>query len=39
MIAEIQKVPLKNRVEWKWSFEERPQVEAITILRKGEEKK
>lgn len=39
MIAEIQKVPLKSRVELKWSFEERPRVEAIKILRKGDEKK
>lgn len=39
MIAEIQKVPLQSRVELKWSFEERPRVEAIKILRKGEKNK
>lgn len=39
MIAEIKKVPLKSRVELKWAFEERPRVEAIKILKKGEEKK
>ncbi|MCS6864104.1 MAG: hypothetical protein RMJ56_09980 [Gemmataceae bacterium] len=39
MLAEIQKVPLKSRVELKWSFEERPRVEAIKILKKGDDKK
>lgn len=38
MVAEIKKVPLKSRVELKWSFEERPRVEKITILKKGEPK-
>ena len=39
MIAEIKKVPLNSRVELKWVFEERPRVEAIKILKKGDEKK
>lgn len=39
MIAEIKKVTLNSRVELKWVFEERPRVEKITILKKGEEKK
>jgi hypothetical protein len=39
MVAEIKKVPLNSRIELKWVFEERPRVEKITILKKGEEKK
>ena len=39
MVAEIKKVPLNSRVELKWVFEERPRVEKITILKKGEDKK
>ena len=39
MVAEIKKVPVNSRVELKWVFEERPRVEKITILKKGEEKK
>jgi hypothetical protein len=39
MVAEIKKVPVNSRVELKWTFEERPRVEKITILKKPEEKK
>ena len=33
MVAEIRKVPLKSRVRVEWSFEERPRVEKIEVLK------
>jgi hypothetical protein len=36
MVAEIKKVPLKSRVRLEWSFEERPRVEKIEVLKKGD---
>lgn len=33
MIAEIKKVPVKSRVRLEWSFEERPRVEKIEVLK------
>jgi hypothetical protein len=35
MVAEIKKIPLKSRVRLEWVFEERPRVEKIEILKKG----
>jgi hypothetical protein len=35
MVAKIKDVPLKSRVRLEWSFEERPRVEKIEVLRKG----
>ena len=39
MVAAIQEVPLKSRVRIEWVFEERPRVEKIEVLHKGESKK
>jgi hypothetical protein len=36
--AEIKKAPLNSRVKLDWSFEERPRVEKIEVLKKPEEK-
>jgi hypothetical protein len=36
MVAELKKVPLKSRVRLEWSFEERPRVEKIEVLKKGD---
>lgn len=36
MVAELKKVPLKSRVRLEWVFEERPRVEKIEVLRKGD---
>ena len=38
IVAEINKVPLNTRVKLDWSFEERPRVEKIEVLKKPEEK-
>lgn len=35
MVAKIKEVPLKARVRLEWSFEERPRVEKIEVLKKG----
>jgi hypothetical protein len=37
MVAEITKVPLNSRVKLDWTFEERPRVEKIEVLKKPEE--
>ena len=34
MVAKLKEVPLKARVRLEWSFEERPRVEKIEVLRK-----
>ncbi|HKB04236.1 MAG TPA: hypothetical protein VKD90_18575 [Gemmataceae bacterium] len=34
MVAKIKEVPLKARVRLEWSFEERPRVEKIEVLKK-----
>jgi hypothetical protein len=34
MVAKLKDVPLKARVRLEWSFEERPRVEKIEVLRK-----
>ena len=39
MIAELKKVNVKDRVRLEWVFEERPRVEKIEVLKKGENKK
>jgi hypothetical protein len=39
MVAELKKVPLRSRVRLEWVFEERPRVEKIEVLKKGDEKK
>ncbi|HVK13957.1 MAG TPA: hypothetical protein VM597_34765 [Gemmataceae bacterium] len=36
MLAEIKKVTLKSRVRLEWTFEERPRVEKIEVLKAGE---
>jgi hypothetical protein len=36
MVAEIKAVPVKSRVRIEWTFEERPRVEKIEILKKPE---
>jgi hypothetical protein len=36
MMAKIKEVPLKARVRLEWSFEERPRVEKIEVLKKEE---
>jgi hypothetical protein len=38
IVAEIKKVPLNGRVKLDWTFEERPRVEKIEVLKKPEEK-
>ena len=37
MVAKIKAVPVKARVRLEWSFEERPRVEKIEVLRKEKE--
>jgi hypothetical protein len=37
MVAKIKEVPVKSRVRLEWSFEERPRVEKIEVLRKAKE--
>jgi hypothetical protein len=39
MVAAIKEVPLKSRVRIEWVFEERPRVEKIEVLHRGESKK
>jgi hypothetical protein len=34
MVAKIKEVPVKARVRLEWSFEERPRVEKIEVLKK-----
>jgi hypothetical protein len=36
MVARLKEVPLKARVRLEWTFEERPRVEKIEVLRKPE---
>jgi hypothetical protein len=36
IVAELKKVPLKSRVRLEWVFEERPRVEKIEVLKKGD---
>ena len=33
MIAELKKIPVKSRVRMDWTFEERPRVEKIEVLK------
>ena len=35
MIARLKDVPLKSRVRLEWTFEERPRVEKIEVLKSG----
>jgi hypothetical protein len=37
MVKKISEVPLKARVRLEWTFEERPRVEKIEVLRKEKE--
>ena len=37
MVARIKEVPVKARVRLEWSFEERPRVEKIEVLKGGKE--
>ena len=37
MVAKIKEVPVKARVRLEWTFEERPRVEKIEVLRKDKE--
>ena len=39
MLAEIKAVPVKSRVRLEWTFEERPRVEKIEVLKKPESEK
>ena len=39
MLAEIKAVPVKSRVRLEWTFEERPRVEKIEVLKKPEPEK
>lgn len=39
MLAEIKAVPVKSRVRLEWTFEERPRVEKIEVLKKAEMEK
>jgi hypothetical protein len=39
MLKQIKEVPVKSRVRIEWSFEERPRVEKIEVLKKADEKK
>ena len=39
MLAEIKAVPVKSRVRLEWTFEERPRVEKIEVLKKPETEK
>jgi hypothetical protein len=38
MVAQIKKAPLNGRVKLDWTFEERPRVEKIEVLKKADEK-
>ena len=38
MVAKIKEVPVKARVRLEWSFEERPRVEKIEVLKGDKEK-
>ena len=38
MLATLKEVPLKSRVRLEWVFEERPRVEKIEVLKKGDGK-
>lgn len=35
MVAQLKEIPLKSRVRLEWTFEERPRVEKIEVLRSG----
>lgn len=35
IVAKIKEVPLKARVRLEWTFQERPRVEKIEVLKKG----
>lgn len=37
MVAKLKAVPVKARVRLEWSFEERPRVEKIEVLKAGKE--
>ncbi len=37
MLAQIKMIPLKSRVRLEWSFQERPRVEKIEVLKKNKE--
>jgi hypothetical protein len=37
MVARIKEVPVKARVRLEWSFQERPRVEKIEVLKAGKE--
>src|SRR5262245_28699090 len=37
MVAKLKEVPVKARVRLEWTFEERPRVEKIEVLRKDKE--
>jgi hypothetical protein len=39
MLEQIKDVPLKSRVRLEWSFQERPRVEKLEVLKKGDGKK
>jgi hypothetical protein len=39
MLEQIKDVPLKSRVRLEWSFQERPRVEKLEVLKKGGGKK
>lgn len=36
MVARLKEVPLNSRVRLEWTFEERPRVEKIEVLKSGE---
>jgi len=38
MVAKIKEIPLKARVRLEWTFEERPRVEKIEVLKKDKDK-
>jgi hypothetical protein len=38
MVKQIKDVPLKSRVRIEWTFEERPRVEKIDVLKRGDGK-
>ena len=35
MVAQLKEIPLKSRVRLEWTFEERPRVEKIEVLKSG----
>jgi hypothetical protein len=37
MLAKIKEVPVRSRVRIEWSFEERPRVEKIEVLKKAKD--